>query len=323
MQRTKLLLSLWVVLCTSQFLDSVHTDSDHDRIVLALQEEPEWCFQEVSIVPVDGGLTNPNYKVTIGEVPYFFRLGKPCNELLNLALANEYEAVKEASEHGIAPSIAHFSPQEAILVSEFIDGAAVSLRSPDAQKRLCKALRQLHGIKRVLSRKLCPFESIALYKKNALEAGAVFPDFVEKELLPLLEKVRKAIPLKKTHVFCHNDLHSGNCLECGEKIWLIDWEYAAMGDPLFDLATLASVEKFDDAEMEELLQNYLEREHVPRELIRYFQFQRALADARWGFWYYLQDRISSIDFFFIPPGEEHLRTCFSRLKSLASRGVSD
>ncbi len=323
MKKSQVLFCLWFVLCASDVLNAFYTDSNYERIAHALQEHPEWCFQDVDVIPMEGGLTNPNYKVIIGGVPYFFRLGTPCNSLLNTTLENEYQAIKVASERGIAPLIAHFSPQEAILVSEFIGGAKVSLRDQCAQKRLCRSLRQLHEIETALARKMCPFEIIALYRKNALEAGAVFPKFVEAELLPLIERLRSSIPLSGKQVFCHNDLHSGNCLDHAEKMWLIDWEYAAMGDPLFDLATLASVENFNEDEMEELLQNYLQMKQVPSEIVRYFRFQRALVDARWGFWYYLQDRISTIDYAFLPPGERHLCDCLKRLKSLASEPSRD
>ena len=49
------------------------------------------------------------------------------------------------------------------------------------------------------------------------------------------------------HVPCHNDLLNANFLEDGERLWIVDWEYAGMGDRFFDLANFAINHELDDA----------------------------------------------------------------------------
>ncbi len=289
--------------------------SDKERIFRALQENPEWRSENATLSPISGGLTNQNYKVIINDVPYFFRLGCQENPLLNISLEKEYLAAAAAERLGIAPKILHYSPQECVLISEFIPASEpLNVRDPEVQRKLCQNLRALHTLKAELPWKLCPFETIELYRKNAVAVGAVLPPILE-EIFPLVEKIRATLNDEAPPVPCHNDLHSGNFLSDGKKIWLIDWEYAAMGDPLFDLATLVSVENLTDGEAELLLQNYCQR-MISEEEARSFLFKCALADLRWGIWFYLQDKISSIDANFLEEGEFYLSKCLKRLQTL-------
>ncbi|MEE8202204.1 MAG: phosphotransferase, partial [Alphaproteobacteria bacterium] len=59
-------------------------------------------------------------------------------------------------------------------------------------------------------------------------------------------------------VFGHNDLLAGNFIDDGERLWLVDWDYAGFNSPLFDLANLASNNQFDAAAEDRLLESYFE-----------------------------------------------------------------
>jgi thiamine kinase-like enzyme len=296
----------------------ITTATDTDRIYRAVQYVPEWKNENLSISPLEGGLTNPNYKVYINGIPYFFRLGIVQNTLLNTSLEMEYATSMAAGAAGIAPKIISYCPQEGVLVSEFIETAVskIDVRNLDQQRRYCATIRSLHSLKATFPRKLCPYETIELYRKNAIEIGASLPKFVEEAILPLIHQIRSTLDDKVSFVPCHNDLHSGNFLDDGIFVWLIDWEYAAMGDPLFDLATLPSVEGFSDSEMEALLRTYLGQDSLSKEEIRSFLFKCALSDVRWGLWCYLQDKSSLIEYDFIELGEYFLNKALLRLRSL-------
>lgn len=292
---------------------------DKERIRRVLHEIPEWKNENSSLCSLEGGLTNMNYKVTIDNNHYFFRLGTKENSLLNISLEKEFNASITASCLGIAPKVIHYCPKECVLVSEFIQSASepVNLRDIEMQQKICQSLRELHFFKIEFQGTLCPFETIKLYWQNALSAGALFPELLEESIFPLVDQICATLEVEWNRVPCHNDLHIGNFLNDGQKIWIIDWEYAAMGDPLFDLATLVSVEGFTDGEAEILLYNYLQRRATQEEL-KGFLFKCALADLRWGIWYYLQDKISEIDYNFIDAGEFYLNKSFTRLNTLSN-----
>lgn len=302
----------------SLFGEVLATDHDHDRILRAFQECIEWDIEDIVISSIDGGLTNTNYKVTVNGTPYFFRLSSQQNALLNISLYNEYEASKAASDAAIGPKIIAYCPQEAILVTEFITpvNTKVDAKDLEMQRRFCESIRALHALKITLSEKFCPYETIELYRKNALQIGVVLPEAVEETILPLIEKIRLTIEENSIWVPCHNDLHAGNLLDDGEKIWLIDWEYAAMGDPLFDVAAIASVEGFTDEETEHLLKTYLRRDSVTKEELRSFLFKCALVDIRFGFWCFLQASISSLEYDFVKDGKSYFKNGLEKLRAI-------
>ena len=60
-------------------------------------------------------------------------------------------------------------------------------------------------------------------------------------------------------VFGHNDLLPANLIDNGSRLWLIDWEYAGYGSPLFDLGNLASNAHLDEASWLDLLAQYHRR----------------------------------------------------------------
>jgi thiamine kinase-like enzyme len=62
-----------------------------------------------------------------------------------------------------------------------------------------------------------------------------------KELADTIERRLGARPLRP----CHNDLLSANFIDDGERLWIVDWEYAGMGDPYFDLANFAANHELD------------------------------------------------------------------------------
>jgi aminoglycoside phosphotransferase (APT) family kinase protein len=61
--------------------------------------------------------------------------------------------------------------------------------------------------------------------------------------------------------FCHHDLNSGNILWNGQSCKLIDWEYARLANPLFDLASLSHYFDLSDAQLEILLANYSDKSY--------------------------------------------------------------
>ena len=67
-----------------------------------------------------------------------------------------------------------------------------------------------------------------------------------------LEAAQAALPI----VFAHNDLLPANFLDDGERLWLIDFEYAGFSTAMFDLAGAASNAGMSPEEAETLLGVY-------------------------------------------------------------------
>jgi thiamine kinase-like enzyme len=90
---------------------------------------------------------------------------------------------------------------------------------------------------------------------------------------------------------CHNDLGRGNFIDDGTQLWLIDWEYAGVGDPYYDLAFIAHNNRLSPEEEAELVQAYAGQYH-PRDL-EHLARMKVAHDFFHVFWYASQ--LSSTD----------------------------
>lgn len=274
---------------------------------------------KIEVKKISGGLTNDNYKVTAGLVSFFFRINSGKNAILGSSIEREWKITSLVSQFSIAPKVFYYDPVDGILVTDFIPAksSTTDLRDKMLLRQFCRLVSSLHQLKMEFPTQYDPYANIEAYMSSALEVGISLPEALENSVLPAINSFQKAADssLIITKTPAHLDLHGGNVLDDGNQLWLIDWEYAAMADPYFDLASLASIEYFSDHEMEELLEYYLERTPTDQE-IDYFWKMRILADTRWALWCYLQAKISPLDEPFEKVGHEFLEHCLERIIKL-------
>jgi thiamine kinase-like enzyme len=103
---------------------------------------------------------------------------------------------------------------------------------------------------------------------------------------------------------CHNDLLAGNLIDDGKKIRIIDWEYAAMGDPFFDLGNYAANQELGPEASRFLLKEYLGK--VKRDDVERLALHRLASDLREAFWGFAQAGVSRLDFDFNSYAAKHL-----------------
>ncbi len=127
----------------------------------------------------------------------------------------------------------------------------------------------------------CPFQTIRTYAQTAVALNAQLPDDIEKLLDDARLLANQIGPFRP--VLCHNDLLPANMITSAGRLWLVDWEYAGMGHPLFDLASVSANAGLSDDEEAALLQSY-RGEIDPRELdlIRVFKAASLLREALWA-----------------------------------------
>ncbi len=97
-------------------------------------------------------------------------------------------------------------------------------------------------------------------------------------------------------VLCHNDLLAANFLDDGNAIWLVDWEYAGIGHPLFDLANLAANGNFSQRDEVELLRCYQGSDAVDPHRLRELRMFRRVSLIREVLWALIQTVASDIEF---------------------------
>ncbi len=305
-----------ILLCPCTSLSVFSQGTDDEKIIRVATQLSHWNPDNIQITRLCGGQTNDNYKVTSGSISCFFRCVNGSNAALGSSLEREFQITSLVSEARIAPKVIHYSPQEGVLVTDFIHTSTdkVNVRDVMTMQKFCHLIASVHNLQVEFPSEFCPFETIQQYTKNALDAEVVLPPTLKSSILPKMDRLQRfllglrALEKKPSHL----DLHGGNIIDDGEKLWLIDWEYAAMADPYFDLATLASVEKFSDNEMYDLLYCYLGKKPAQGEF-QYLYLMRILADTRWALWSYIQVKLSTQDEPFEEMGNEFLQSALERM----------
>ena len=201
------------------------------------------CWQSsVEIEPLGGGMTNLNFKVTDGSQQYVVRLGDD-DPIHLISRRNEAECCRAAFEAGISPELVYTGP--GVLVVRFIEGKVfeeADVRDDNNLKRIVGLIHSFHqGIPqhfRQVPVMFWVFQVLRHYQHLLKEGKSRHRDRLLElnSIAATLENLVGEVDI----VFGHNDLLAANFIDDGEKIWLIDFDYAGFNSPLFDLSNLAS-----------------------------------------------------------------------------------
>ena len=206
-----------------------------------------WPGRQVEIEPLGGGITNHNFRVSVDGEVLVLRIGGKDTALLGIDREHEHEAALLAAGLGIGPEVVRF--EEGLLVTRFVEGE-VGRADPATVGAL---LRRLHAGS-ALSGRFDSFRVVETYAATAAAHGVTVPEACDEAhgIAMRIEEARAEAPL----VPCHNDLLAANFIDDGERLWIVDWEYAGMGDPYFDLANFAVNNGLDEKGERVLLDAY-------------------------------------------------------------------
>jgi thiamine kinase-like enzyme len=265
------------------------------------------------VQPLDGGITNRNFRVIFGEADYVVRLPGKDTDLLGIDREAERLANRHAAQLGIAPNVAAALDAPPCLVTSFVSGeemTAEALREPGAVAEVAKSLREFHDSGLELPTDFQVLDIARDYAEVARSRGGQPPHAFEASL-ERASQIALAVKDDPEHapVACHNDLLPANFLR-GEdgRIAIVDWEYAGMGDRFFDLGNLAVNNEFGEEDENRLLEAYFEDPATPRRraALRLFRFMSDFREAMWGV---VQSSVSDLDFDFDAYASKH----FARL----------
>lgn len=251
----------------------------------------------IELEPLTGGITNHNYRVRCGDRSYVARLCVE-REVLGIDRRNEVVCQRAAHACGVSPAVVHHEP--GVLVSEHIDAKALipaDVRDPSRIPRLAPLLRSLHdGWDRLTGEILyfSAFQTVRTYALTAGSLGARLPDEIEDILDDSRRLARRIGPF--VPVLCHNDLLAANILDDGRRAWLVDWEYAGIGHPLFDLANLSANAAFPDSLDEALLAAYRGEPSARARDLHELRLLKAMSLLREALWSLIQTVASDIAF---------------------------
>lgn len=259
-------------------------DEDLDLARQAIAEIPMLAGQEPQRL---GGLTNLVFRV--GD--FCLRIpGKGTEEYIDRV--NEAVAAREAARAGVSPDVLHFDATTGIMVTRFVDGARTM--SPAAFKsvagapaRAGKAFRKLHASAAVFPFRFELFAMIDDYLGILSTKDVALPHHYH-DVVRDAEKIRSALAASRAKLAaCHCDPLCENLLDTGSRMWIVDWEYSGMNDPMWDLGDLCVEGTFDQRQEDEMLLAYFEREPSAAERGRVVIY-KAMCDLLWTLWGLIQ-----------------------------------
>jgi len=228
------------------------------EIAAALARIPRFAGRPLDDLRVEplASLTNRNYKVSLGGEAYGLRIAGAGTERY-IDRAAEARNAGLAASLGIAPELLHLDPASGLMLTRFIEGGtplqAADLRRPEPLRAAVGLLKRLHDSGLAFAGRMELFPKLDEYMALAAQQG--WPGGLD--LTPVRQRAeaarialeRSAAPLVPSHVdpVPHNFVR-----DRGGALYLLDWEYAAMAEPMWDLAAV-SIEAELDAEQDAIL----------------------------------------------------------------------
>jgi thiamine kinase-like enzyme len=287
-----------------------------DELVRIVQRlSPELGEPEGEARPLEGGITNRNYLVTLGGNRYVVRVPGKDTSLLGIDRSAEREANENAAAIGVAPRVVAQLDDPLCLVTEFVDCREMSaedLREPETMRTVMGELKKVHESGADLPTSFDSFRVVEEYRETAAGRGGEIPAAYDEAHARAREIEEALSGPEHEPVPCHNDLLAGNFLRGSKRIWIVDWEYAGMGDRYFDLANFAINNELAEDQHPELLADYFSEESTPRRLatLRLMLFMSDFREAMWGV---VQTVASDLDFDF----KDYATTHFARMQETA------
>ncbi|HEV9967287.1 TPA: choline kinase LicA [Streptococcus pneumoniae] len=273
--------------------------------------------QEEEVLSVEqlGGMTNQNYLVKTTNKQYIVKFfGKGTEKLINRQ--DEKYNLELLKDLDLDVKNYLFDIEAGIKVNEYIE-SAITLDSRSIKTKFDKIapiLQTIHASGKELRGEFAPFEEIKKYE-SLIEEKIPYDNYeaVREEVFSLEKRLADLGVDRKS---CHIDLVPENFIESPQgRLYLIDWEYSSMNDPMWDLAALFLESEFTRQEEEAFLSHYeSEQTPVSREKIAIYKI---LQDAIWSLWTVYKEE-QGADF-----GDYGVSRYQRAVKGLASYGGSD
>ncbi|HEX2527747.1 MAG TPA: phosphotransferase [Geminicoccus sp.] len=237
-----------------------------------------------------GGLTNLVFEVAGERESWCLRLpGKGTEDYIDRRV--EATNARAAAEAGVAPALIH-AGADGVTVTRLIEDTVTmspeGFRSIEgAVERAARALRQLHAEARGFEFRFELFAMIDQYLEVLAQRGAVLPDGYH-QVVAESGAVREALTRHELPLTaCHCDPLCENFLDDGRKMWIVDWEYSGVNDPMWDLGDLSVEGEFDPAMDERLLAAYFDGRIDDFDRGRMVIY-KAMCDLLWTLWGLIQ-----------------------------------
>jgi len=257
--------------------------------------------------PLDGGLSNSNFVVEDAGEKFVVRIGGDVPEH-GLTRARDIAVSRAAFRAGLSPEPVYAQADAQVI--RWIDGRTLQeadIAAPGMLERIMPLVRRCHDeVPKHLNGQSFSFDGLAAcraYGRALSEKGyrlaADIPGYLD------LGQGMADVAAHHAPCFCHNDFLAANFIDDGARLWLIDWEYGGLNNPLFDLANLASNNNLVRDSVRELLERYFDRP-VDDALWRQLTAMKVLSLLREAMWSMTAEMHSHLDIDYAAYTDEQL-----------------
>jgi len=264
-----------------------------DKVAAALQRIPRLAgvpAQDISCERL-GGLTNLIYRIDRGSEPFVLRIpGAGTEDYIDRKV--EAHNARVAAEAGVGAEVLFFDDTDGLMLTRFLDGCvtmspALFASRPGAPTRAALALRRMHDCGKSFEFRFELFAMIDDYLGILAKRQATLPEGYH-DVVGEAQAVREALDAHPaTLAPCHCDPLSENFLDDGTRMWVVDWEYSGMNDPIWDLGDVSVEAGFDEARDREMMQAYCGGTPAPAVFGRMVIY-KAMCDLLWTLWGLIQ-----------------------------------
>jgi len=273
------------------------TSFPYEEILNSLKSDVPSLTDIKSIHQLEGGLTNINFKIVTELDCYVLRVSDASATTLGINREDEYINSIRAHQAGLGAEVVFRIVDKNILLLKWIEAKTLSpidiQHQPSLIPRIANALRSLHAGPSFQGK--FHFPSIRKkYLERVINSGYFLPDQY-LEYLPYIEKLEELIDGNpESKVPCNNDLLAENLMDDGNKIWIIDYEYAGQNEASFEIGNFAHEVGLNNEQLNELCLHYWKENNIQK--IARAKAWSIIARYGWVLWASIQDANSSITF---------------------------
>lgn len=248
---------------------------------------PGYNSTTAALTPYGQGCTNQNFRLDTGGKSYFVRMSSQPKETLGISFQNEIAMIHLGASLNLAPPIIAADADKGIIISQFIQGTPVDLRNKEKLAETMAIIKRLHSSQAQLPFLATPETFITHYL-----------DIIARLNLPMTPEQQQLVAARPKLFMenltpCHLDLKGENIIDDGQRLWLVDWEYGGMSDPLMDIAQLTPSESFNEAETLLALSYYDPQATQPTK--DRLEKLRILSNIRIALWCLIMANTSTLD----------------------------
>ncbi len=263
----------------------------------AIARVEDWQGKEISYEPIVGGITNPNFKVTVDGTNYFLKIPGAGTDFIDRD--NCHAANVIASETGAGPEVCYYFQDTGVEIFQWLDGYRQvtfgDIYDQTMFENMITAIEAYNNSGKTMPLEQSVFEQTWEMMDRAKQGDYLPPWHDRAEYI--VKKTEEAFDVYgKVLKPCHNDYWTNNMMaDENGKIKIIDFEYASMNDPTYDLAILSTSNYLTEAMDEYMVKVYNHGEFDDMMFAR-TKLMEITGDIKWSYWALQQYLFSDVDF---------------------------